>query len=764
MSVDGDFLRSVEVRKAVNTKDVDGKITETTPAALWTKKPLTAGKIVGVIDKANPATNDSNAVLLLSLIQQRPDKAASEDTPEAINITVRRIDSTIYIQTARHISADEQLTTDAASAKMLDLASLSDSTSNESEKPSELHSDETPDEERARRDEEERQFLLKQFRNSHRRSLKPVPRTPAKTPSTPPPQPTPEAAQGQTQPTPYDFANSISAFVAAAAAAYQDANEDPSDGEAEGDSDPEDSDADEDTASASSSSKQDSSDGKSVSLVGGAQQYPHQCSLCPKSFSSASGLKQHSHIHCTTKPFRCNICNKAYTQFSNLCRHRKTHTDCLQCPNCSQTLPNPSSFTKHKTICDMATMFKAYPMQLNGGGPMLHPGSGVTGASFMPSFMSHPTQNGIFAGSIPAQHYGASAAQWSQFVAMMQMQAAAAAGMMPSGMSSGGSLSYPNMTLNDSMMVKMGAFGGSGPSCNNGSETESSPASIERRSPMDCKNTSSPVSSIGTIENTKLPASPINDELINVEDAEMDESPSMQSTSVIQSTENFKDRADTTESSKASTSSSPITFLTKDSNAISMVNPFSASAFLHMLQRQQQPYSNGPPPSGMPSLGLLQAFNPSHSVHHHGPTRSSVLPSASKAPSIVPTGPRGSKERYTCRYCQKVFPRSANLTRHLRTHTGEQPYKCHYCDRCFSISSNLQRHVRNIHNKEKPFKCPHCERCFGQQTNLDRHIRKHEMHTQVDKSEENTPSPGLSFSAASLIGSNPLTALAGSVC
>lgn len=84
------------------------------------------------------------------------------------------------------------------------------------------------------------------------------------------------------------------------------------------------------------------------------------------------------------------------------------------------------------------------------------------------------------------------------------------------------------------------------------------------------------------------------------------------------------------------------------------------------------------------------------------------------------------KDRYSCKYCAKIFPRSANLTRHLRTHTGEQPYKCKYCERSFSISSNLQRHVRNIHNKEKPFKCPLCERCFGQQTNLDRHLKKHE--------------------------------------
>ncbi|XP_053959196.1 transcription factor hamlet [Anastrepha ludens] len=106
-----------------------------------------------------------------------------------------------------------------------------------------------------------------------------------------------------------------------------------------------------------------------------------------------------------------------------------------------------------------------------------------------------------------------------------------------------------------------------------------------------------------------------------------------------------------------------------------------------------------------------------------------VLRAAGLTGSMLATASGKIKERYTCKFCGKVFPRSANLTRHLRTHTGEQPYTCKYCDRAFSISSNLQRHVRNIHNKERPFRCHLCDRCFGQQTNLDRHLKKHEADT-----------------------------------
>lgn len=136
-------------------------------------------------------------------------------------------------------------------------------------------------------------------------------------------------------------------------------------------------------------------------------------------------------------------------------------------------------------------------------------------------------------------------------------------------------------------------------------------------------------------------------------------------------------------------------------------------------------------PMARPRLDVLSRAN-----QFPQPFHDAIIAARSLTSGISMAGGKLMKDRYACKFCGKVFPRSANLTRHLRTHTGEQPYKCKYCERSFSISSNLQRHVRNIHNKERPFRCNLCDRCFGQQTNLDRHLKKHE----VSGSDGNSPS------------------------
>ncbi|OXA57354.1 Transcription factor hamlet [Folsomia candida] len=165
-----------------------------------------------------------------------------------------------------------------------------------------------------------------------------------------------------------------------------------------------------------------------------------------------------------------------------------------------------------------------------------------------------------------------------------------------------------------------------------------------------------------------------------------------------------------------------------------------ASAFSQIIApRAMHPFPRfSHPPSHFPSLPPGFPPNPFNPFFHNTLSPRNDIGNSLVGQNPVWQGKAGS--RYTCKYCGKVFPRSANLTRHLRTHTGEQPYKCNFCERSFSISSNLQRHVRNIHHKERPFVCPLCQRTFGQQTNLDRHLRKHETGDNLDN-DSLSPSP-----------------------
>ncbi|VDK76510.1 unnamed protein product [Onchocerca ochengi] len=153
------------------------------------------------------------------------------------------------------------------------------------------------------------------------------------------------------------------------------------------------------------------------------------------------------------------------------------------------------------------------------------------------------------------------------------------------------------------------------------------------------------------------------------------------------------------------------------------VNPFSSAAFMQMLRRPF-PYPIAPTPATVPATSHLNPY-----TQHPAPS----------APSLSKT----IRDRYSCKFCAKVFPRSANLTRHLRTHTGEQPYKASG-NLQFFHSFNFEGHMFTPGTRYMRYKsenvvletlahtgCDRCDRCFGQQTNLDRHTKKHESSTAL---------------------------------
>ena len=95
-----------------------------------------------------------------------------------------------------------------------------------------------------------------------------------------------------------------------------------------------------------------------------------------------------------------------------------------------------------------------------------------------------------------------------------------------------------------------------------------------------------------------------------------------------------------------------------------------------------------------------------------------------------------SERPYACpvETCPRRFSRSDELTRHMRTHTGQKPFQCRICMRNFSRSDHLTTHIRT-HTGEKPFACDTCGRRFARSDERRRHMKIH-LREQAKKEEE----------------------------
>ncbi|XP_048878124.1 LOW QUALITY PROTEIN: zinc finger and BTB domain-containing protein 40 [Brienomyrus brachyistius] len=80
---------------------------------------------------------------------------------------------------------------------------------------------------------------------------------------------------------------------------------------------------------------------------------------------------------------------------------------------------------------------------------------------------------------------------------------------------------------------------------------------------------------------------------------------------------------------------------------------------------------------------------------------------------------------YACKECGAKFAANSSLKNHQRLHTGERPFRCRHCDMSFSQAAALSYHTKKKHSEGKMYACQYCEALFAQSIELTRHVRTH---------------------------------------
>uniref|UniRef100_A0A336LKQ1 CSON011437 protein n=1 Tax=Culicoides sonorensis TaxID=179676 RepID=A0A336LKQ1_CULSO len=483
----------------------------------------------------------------------------------------------------------------------------------------------------------------------------------------------------------------------------------------------------------------------------------HACPECGKTFATSSGLKQHTHIHSSVKPFQCEVCYKAYTQFSNLCRHKRMHVNCrmqIKCGKCGQSFSTVTSLSKHKRFCDSTSNLPSQSNREPKIGSSTNQSSVMNtppnpflmfpGRSpfFTPAFHHYSGLQNIFSHNpnqtphfpilfgksqnldIPSDVEKEIKLPQDIFQQSNSTEKSSLTSIQKNSLVHTNNNKYNITNYNTTKtQIEMSNFHNKGKYLKKPRLTHSEESQTTMKRRRLSEETTGEIK-ITDQKETHLSEQPLDLSVNKKKDENFSELKHRNIENDVKPSETDIPILQASPSSSISPQNSP----TPSSPGPQMVYPRPIHP-INLMEAIYRPTFQRPP---LPFLGQFNRVNFElfrNTSFTSKPFSEALMAAGNLSNTGITVNLGKNKDRYSCKFCGKVFPRSANLTRHLRTHTGEQPYRCKYCERSFSISSNLQRHVRNIHHKERPFKCNLCDRCFGQQTNLDRHLKKHEADT-----------------------------------